>query len=211
MEATLESVEWRDDFRGRATNKVEVHFKIDVDGKEKDYFINARQFNEGQDIKLQIEQVGALAFHGKVGLSIASLIINHTDHRIKQKLINVRNMKKLKDAGMKNSNKLFSSVNGIEGIWRDTKDEDGMSQVLLDYVGFLSKKGVTKIPKTGSGHVSKVQATEFGYIIKRAEANNLVSEILYALFTFAGSRGLVLFDKKDFKNHFASSVHLKVQ
>jgi hypothetical protein len=211
MEATLESVEWRDDFRGRATNKVEVHFKIDVDGKEKDYFINARQFNEGQDIKLQIEQVGALAFHGKVGLSIASLIINHTDQRIKQKLINVRNMKKLKDAGMKNSNKLFSSVKGIEGMWKATKDEDGVSQVLLDYVGFLSKKGVTKIPKTGSGHVSKVQATEFGYIIKRAEANKLVSEILYALFTFAGSRGLVLFDKNDFKNHFASSVHLKVQ
>ena len=216
MKASLESVEWRDDFRGRATNKVEVHFKIDVDGKEKDYFINARQFNEGQDIKLQIEQVGALAFHGKVGLSIASLIINHTDSRIIGAINRIRKMKKFKDGGLKASTTLFSSVNDIENTWKKTRmggrgKDKNKSQVLLDYVGFLSKNRVTKMPESGSGHVSKVQATEFGYIIKRAEAHKLVSEILYSLFTFAGSRGLVLFDKGDYKNHFASSVHLKVQ
>ena len=215
FEATLDSVEWKDDFRGKATNKVEVHFKINVDGSLKDYFINARQFNDGADIKLQIEKTGALAFHGKVGLKITSLIVNKTDARIKRKLINVRNMKKLKDGGLKSSNTLFSSVKDIEDTWKDTRvkrgKDKGKSQVLLDYVGFLSKKGVTKIPLTGSGHVSKVQATEFGYIINRAEANSVVSYILYSLFTFAGSRGLVLFDGKDFKNHFASSVHIKVQ
>ena len=216
MKASLESVEWRDDFRGRATNKVEVHFKIDVDGKEKDYFINARQFNEGQDIKLQIEQVGALAFHGKVGLSIASLIINHTDSRIIGAIKRIRRMKKFKDGGLKASTTLFSSVNDIENTWKKTRmggrgKDKNKSQVLLDYVGFLSKNRVTKMPESGSGHVSKVQATEFGYIIKRAEAHKLVSEILYSLFTFAGSRGLVLFNKGDYINHFASSVHLKVQ
>lgn len=211
FEATLESVEWKDEWRGKATNKVEVHFKINVDGSVKDYFINARQFNEGADIKLQIEKTGALAFHGKVGLKITSLIINKTDSRIKSRLTSIRKNKRFTDRGLKLSSTLFSSVNDIEDTWKDTKDANGSSQVLLDYVGLLSKRGVTKIPKTGSGHVSKIQATEFGYIITRAEEKNVASYILYSLFTFAGSRGLVLFDGKDFKNHFASSVHIKVQ
>ena len=211
FEATLESVEWKDEWRGKATNKVEVHFKINVDGSVKDYFINARQFNEGADIKLQIEKTGALAFHGKVGLKITSLIINKTDSRIKSRLTSIRKNKRFTDRGLKLSSTLFSSVNDIEDTWKDTKDANGISQVLLDYVGLLSKRGVTKIPKTGSGHVSKIQATEFGYIITRAEEKNVASYILYSLFTFAGSRGLVLFDGKDFKNHFASSVHIKVQ
>ena len=211
FEATLESVEWKDEWRGKATNKVEVHFKINVDGSVKDYFINARQFNEGADIKLQIEKTGALAFHGKVGLKITSLIINKTDSRIKSRLTSIRKNKRFTDRGLKLSSTLFSSVSDIEDTWKDTKDANGSSQVLLDYVGLLSKRGVTKIPKTGSGHVSKIQATEFGYIITRAEEKNVASYILYSLFTFAGSRGLVLFDGKDFKNHFASSVHIKVQ
>ena len=211
FEATLESVEWKDEWRGKATNKVEVHFKINVDGSVKDYFINARQFNEGADIKLQIEKTGALAFHGKVGLKITSLIINKTDSRIKSRLTSIRKNKRFTDRGLKLSSTLFSSVNDIEDTWKDTKDANGCSQVLLDYAGLLSKRGVTKIPKTGSGHVSKIQATEFGYIITRAEEKNVASYILYSLFTFAGSRGLVLFDGKDFKNHFASSVHIKVQ
>ena len=215
FEATLESVEWKDDFRGKATNKVEVHFKINVDGSVKDYYINARQFNEGSDIKLQIEKTGALAFHGKVGLSIASLIINKTDPRIKGAISRIRRMKQFKDGGLQASNTLFSSVSDIQETWRTTRQTRGKdknkSKVLSDYVGFLSQGGVTKIPLTGSGHVSKVQATEFGYIINRAEAHDLVSSILYSLFTFAGSRGLVLFNGTEFKNHFASSVHLKVQ
>ena len=216
FEATLESVEWKNEWRGKATNKVEVHFKIDVDGSMKDYYINARQFNEGADIKLQIEKTGALAFHGKVGLTIASLIINKTDSRIKGAINRIRKMKKFKDGGLKASSTLFSSVNDIQETWKNTRiggsgKDKNKSQVLLDYVGFLSKNGVTKMPDSGSGQVSKVQATEFGYIINRAESHNLVSYILYSLFTFAGSRGLVLFDKGDFKNHFASSVHLKVQ
>tara|TARA_Y100001970_G_scaffold288573_1_gene416290 strand:+ start:1239 stop:3074 length:1836 start_codon:yes stop_codon:yes gene_type:complete len=211
FEATLESVEWKDEWRGKATNKVEVHFKINVDGSVKDYFINARQFNEGADIKLQIEKTGALAFHGKVGLKITSLIINKTDSRIKSRLTSIRKNKRFTDRGLKLSSTLFSSVSDIEDTWKDTKDAKGCSQVLLDYAGLLSKRGVTKIPKTGSGHVSKIQATEFGYIITRAEEKNVASYILYSLFTFAGSRGLVLFDGKDFKNHFASSVHIKVQ
>jgi hypothetical protein len=188
-----------------------VHFKINVDGSVKDYFINARQFNEGADIKLQIEKTGALAFHGKVGLKITSLIINKTDSRIKNRLTSIRKNKRFTDRGLKLSSTLFSSVNDIEDTWKDTKDAKGCSQVLLDYAGLLSKRGVTKIPKTGSGHVSKIQATEFGYIITRAEEKNVASYILYSLFTFAGSRGLVLFNKGDYINHFASSVHLKVQ
>ena len=216
FEATLESVEWKNEWRGKATNKVEVHFKIYVDGIMKDYYINARQFNEGADIKLQIEKTGALAFHGKVGLSIASLIINKTDARIKGAINRIRKMKKFKDGGLKASTTLFSSVSDIQSTWQNTRiggrgKDKNKSQVLLDYVGFLSKGGVTKMPDSGSGHVSKVQATEFGYIINRAESHKLVSYILYSLFTFAGSRGLVLFDGKDFKNHFSSSVHLKVQ
>ena len=215
FEATLESVEWKNEWRGKATNKVEVHFKIDVDGSMKDYYINARQFNEGADIKLQIEKTGALAFHGKVGLSIASMIINKTDTRIKGAINRIRKMKKFKDGGLKASTTLFSSVSDIQSTWKNTRiggngKDKNKSQILLDYVGFLSQGGVTKMPDSGSGHVSKVQATEFGYIINRAEAHNLVSYILYSLFTFAGSRGLVLFNGTDFKNHFASSVHLKV-
>ena len=125
-------------------------------------------------------------------------------------------MKKFKDGGLKASTTLFSSVSDIQSTWQNTRiggrgKDKNKSQVLLDYVGFLSKGGVTKMPDSGSGHVSKVQATEFGYIINRAESHKLVSYILYSLFTFAGSRGLVLFDGKDFKNHFSSSVHLKVQ
>ena len=181
----------------------------------KDYYINARQFNEGADIKLQIEKTGSLAFHGKVGLSIASLIINKTDKRIQGAISRIRRMKQFKDGGLKASSTLFSSVSDIQETWRTTRQTRGKdknkSKVLSDYVGFLSQGGVTKIPLTGSGHVSKVQATEFGYIINRAEAHNLVSAILYSLFTFAGSRGLVLFNGTEFKNHFASSVHLKVQ
>lgn len=215
FEATLESVEWKDDYAGRATNKVEVHFKIKVGANMTDYYINARQFNEGADIKLQIEKTGALAFHGKVGLSIASLIINNTDARIIGSINRIRKMKKFTDNKnwkLDGSNKLFSDSKLIQDTWLNTKNMlTGKSQVLSDYVGFLSQGGVTKIPKTGSGHISKVQATEFGYIIKRAEAHNLVSAILYSLFTFAGSRGLVLFNGTAFKNHFASSVHLKVQ
>ena len=146
------------------------------------------------------------------------MIINKTDGRIKNKLLNARNMKKFKAVPgyeLDKSKTLFSSVNNIQETWKNTKiggtgKNKNHSQVLLDYVGFLSKKGVTKMPDSGSGQVSKVQATEFGYIINRAEANNVVSEILYSLFTFAGSRGLVLFDGTAFKNHFASSVHLKV-
>ena len=37
----------------------------------------------------------ALAFHGKVGLSIASLIINKTDARIKGAINRIRKKKKL--------------------------------------------------------------------------------------------------------------------
>jgi len=213
FEATLTSVEWKDGAT-KATNKVEVHFIIDVDGKERDYYINARQFNAGSDIKLQIEKTGALAFHGKVGLSIASFIIEKTDHNVKSSLNKIRNNKKYTDNKkweLNNSTKLFSQVGDIQETWKNTHTSEGKSQVLLNYVGELSNKGVTKIKNNRDGYVSKVQATEFGYIINHAKSNDVASKILYSLFTFAGSRGLVLYDGEAYKNHFASSVHLKVQ
>lgn len=211
MEATLESVEWKDDFRGNATNKVEVHFKIDVDGEEKDYYINARQFNEGADIKLQIEKTGGMAFHGKIGLKMSALIINNTDSKMKNSLITMRRRLKITSKKFTVSNTLFSSVSDISKTWRETRNRlTGRSTVLLNYVKLISKGGVTKIPLTETGHISKVQATEFGYIINKAEERGVSSYILYSLFTYAGSRGLVLFNKKDFINHFASSVHIKV-
>ena len=217
FEATLTSVEWKDGAK-KATNKVEVHFIINVDGKKRDYYINARQFNAGSDIKLQIEKTGALAFHGKVGLSIASFIIDKTDSTIKNSLNKIRNNKKytkVKGWALNNNSKLFSQVGAIQTTWNDTRTpregNTGISQDLLKYVGELSNNGVTKIGDSRDAHVSKVQATEFGYIINHAKSNKVASKILYSLFTFAGSRGLVLFDGNAFKNHFASSVHLKVQ
>ncbi len=82
--------------------------------------------------------------------------------------------------------------------------------MLEDYVKILSNSGVTKMPPTESGYISKVQATEFGHIINKSEERGLSSYILYSLFTYAGSRGLVLFDGKSYKNHYASSLHIKV-
>ena len=82
--------------------------------------------------------------------------------------------------------------------------------MLEDYVKMLSSDGVTKMPPTETGYISKVQATEFGYIINKAEERGVSSYIIYSLFTYAGSRGLVLFDGKTYKNHYASSVHIKV-
>ena len=217
FEATLTSVEWKDGAK-KATNKVEVDFIINVDGKKRDYYINARQFNAGSDIKLQIEKTGALAFHGKVGLSIASFIIENTDGSVKASLNKIRNNKTYTDVNgwaLNNNSKLFSQVGDIQSTWTQTRipktGNTGTSQVLLKYVGELSNQGVTKIKDNRDGYVSKVQATEFGYIINHAKSNKVASKILYSLFTFAGSRGLVLFDGNAFKNHFASSVHLKVQ
>ena len=61
-----------------------------------------------------------------------------------------------------------------------------------------------------TGYISKVQATEFGHIINSSKERGLSSYILYSLFTYAGSRGLVLFDGNSYKNHYASSLHIKV-
>ena len=210
MEATLQSVEWKNDYGGKATNKVEVHFLVDVEGKETDYYINARQFNEGADIKLQIEKQGALAFHGKVGLKMSAVIINKTDSKMRNSLLTMRRRLHNTKKKFKVSTELFSTTSDIAQTWVATKDRQGKSNVLLDYVGLLSKSRVTKIPLTETGHISKVQATEFGYVINKADERGFSSYILYSLFTYAGSRGLVLFNKGNFENHFASSVHIKV-
>ena len=210
-EATLTSVEWKNEWRGQATNKVEVHFKIFVDNEMKDYYINARQFNEGSDIKLQIEKTGAMAFHGKIGLKMSELIINKTDPGMKNRVIAIRNRMRYKNPKFVASKTLFSSVTDIKSTYSNTTNLlNKTSRVLVDYVGMLSQGGVTKIPNTETGNISKVQATEFGYIINKGEERGFTSYILYSLFTYAGSRGLVLFDGNDFKNHFASSVHIKV-
>ena len=204
FEAELELVDWKDDFRGNPTNKVEVHFKINVGGDMKDYYINARQFNEGADIKLQIEKTGGMAFHGKIGLKLSSFIINKTDSKMKNTMKVMRNKTKTIHKDFSIASDLFSDISSIKSNYKKKK------LMLEDYVKILSNSGVTKMPPTESGYISKVQATEFGHIINKSEERGLSSYILYSLFTYAGSRGLVLFDGKSYKNHYASSLHIKV-
>ncbi len=206
FEASLDSggVKWKDDYGGKPTNKIEVHFTITVDGKPTNYYINARQFNDGADIKLQIEKTGGMAFHGKVGLKLSSFIINKTDPGMKTRVNSVRNRTRYLHPTFKASTTLFSDISSIKSNYKKKK------LMLEDYVKILSSGGVTKMPPTETGYISKVQATEFGYIINKAEERGVSSYILYSLFTYAGSRGLVLFDGNTYKNHYASSVHIKV-
>ena len=206
FEAELEpdGVKWKDDFRGNPTNKVEVHFKIKVGNDMKDYYINARQFNEGADIKLQIEKTGGMAFHGKIGLKLSSFIINKTDPAMKNSIKVIRNSTKTIHKDFKVASDLFSDIPSIKSNYKKKK------LMLEDYVKVLSDGGVTKMPPTETGYISKVQATEFGHIINSSKERGLSSYILYSLFTYAGSRGLVLFDGNSYKNHYASSLHIKV-
>ena len=199
-----DGVKWKDDYGGKPTNKVEVHFTITVDGKPTNYYINARQFNDGADIKLQIEKTGGMAFHGKVGLKLSSFIINKTDPAMKNNIKAIRNSTKTNHTDFKVASDLFSDIPSIKSNYKKKK------LMLEDYVKVLSNDGVTKMPPTETGYISKVQATEFGYIINSTKERGLSSYILYSLFTYAGSRGLVLFDGNTYKNHYASSVHIKV-
>lgn len=208
--ASLDKVEWKDSYAGKATNKIEVHFKVKVGRKSPtDYYINARQFNEGSDIKFQIEQTGGLAFHGKAGLVIGSWIIQKYDNQVKSKLDGLRSKIDRQYDNYKKPSKLFSTPTDIKQSYRHGTIA-GTNDSLLEYAGLLSGGAITMMPSTETGHISKVQAAEFGYIIKNPASKGVTSKILYSLYTFAGSRGLVIIDGDSFKNYFASSFHLKV-
>ena len=145
-----------------------------------------------------------MAFHGKIGLKLSSFIINKTDPKMKNTMKVMRNKTKTIHKDFSVASDLFSDISSIKSNYKKKK------LMLEDYVKILSNSGVTKMPPTESGYISKVQATEFGHIINKSEERGLSSYILYSLFTYAGSRGLVLFDGKSYKNHYASSVHIKV-
>ena len=208
--ASLDKVEWKDSYAGKATNKIEVHFKVKVGRKSPtDYYINARQFNEGSDIKFQIEQTGGLAFHGKAGLVIGSWIIQKYDNQVKSKLDGLRSKIGRQYDNYHKPSKLFSTPTDIKQSYRHGTIA-GTNDSLLEYAGLLSGGAITMMPSTETGHISKVQAAEFGYIITNPASKGVTSKILYSLYTFAGSRGLVIIDGDSFKNYFASSFHLKV-
>ena len=210
MKATLQKVDWANiSKKGEgATNKIEVHFDVKVgNGKPKNYYINARQFNANQDIKFQIEMRGGLAFHGKAGLKIGELIINKTDSTMKPEMVKLR--KGIKDTYtyFNSSTDLFSSVSDIQQSYRNS---DSGRPGLEEYASILSNGKVTQFPPSSTGYISKIQASEFGYIMESRNSNGITSRILYSLYSYAGSKGLVIFDGKDYKNFYAASFHVKV-
>ena len=205
MTAELKHIDWASDTK--PTNKIEVHFAMKTGSSSKDYYINARQFNEGADIKFQIEKTGGMAFHGKAGLKIGTTIINQTDPGMKAEVNKVRtNIKKDYKSFVK-SNSLFSSTGDITSTYR--KGVNGLSS-LNAYAKVLSSGNITKIHQTATGYISKIQAAEFGYIIDSGKESGVTSNILYSLYSYAGSRGLVLFNKGEYKNYYSSSFHVKV-
>ena len=203
--ATLEEVNWANDFRGRATNKVEVHFSIKHGmARPAYYYINARQFNEGADIKFQIEKTGGMAFHGKAGLNIGKIIINKTSPAMKPKMNTLRANVKKNNPDFDVGTKLFADKN-------DIKETYGKSPTsLLDYASILSTNAITKMPPTASGNISKVQAAEFGYMMRNPTEKGLTSHILYSLFMYAGSQGLVLYDGTAYKKYYSASWYIKI-
>ena len=148
-----------------------------------------------------------MAFHGKAGLKIGTTIINQTDPGMKAEVNKVRtNIKKDYKSFVK-SNSLFSSTGDITSTYR--KGVNGLSS-LNAYAKVLSSGNITKIHQTATGYISKIQAAEFGYIIDSGKESGVTSNILYSLYSYAGSRGLVLFNKGEYKNYYSSSYHVKV-
>ena len=205
MEAELKHIDWASDTK--PTNKIEVHFKMKTGSDEKHYYINARQFNEGADIKFQIEKTGGMAFHGKAGLKIGALIINKTDPGMKNEMVRVRSNIVKDYKNFVKSSTLFSSTSDITSTYK--KGVNGVTS-LNAYASVLSNGNIDKIHQTPTGYISKIQAAEFGYIIDSGKESGVTSNILYSLYSYAGSRGLVLFNKGEYKNYYSSSYHVKV-
>jgi len=216
--ATLEEVNWANDYKGKATNKVEVHFTIKHGSSQgKKYYINARQFNENADIKFQIEKTGGMAFHGKAGLNIGKIIINKTDPSMKSHMQSVRSEVK-KVANYKNvfnvGSNLFADKSSVLGTYREKSGPNSLAY----YANLLSSKPgtgntrggpITQTPNNASGTLSKVQAAEFGYMMRDPTEKGATSHILYSLFMYAGSQGLVLFDGTSYKKYYSASWYYK--
>jgi len=207
MTATLTGVDWANIAKKSIgpTNKIEVHFQIKVgNSTPKNYYIVARQFNANSDIKFQIEMKGGMAFHGKAGLKIGELIINKTDPQMKSKMVGLKKALKTRHPKFKYSSSLFSSVQDVQNSFRVAR------LALNEYASTLSGGSITEIPQTSTGYLSKIQAAEFGYIIENPSSTQMTSRILYSLYTYAGSMGLVIFDGTDYRNYYGSSFHIKV-
>lgn len=209
MTATLDRVDWKNvsGQTGGATSKVEVHFNIRVGNKRpKNYFMVARQFNARSNIKFQIEVAGGTAFHGKAGMKISEVIIGLTDTSVLQDMRRVRALTKSLHPDFQEANTIFTDYTVFQRNWRNG---DGIP-ALRDYAARLSNNQVTQFKEGLDSYVSKIQASEFGYIMESKNSSGVTSKILYSMYNYAGSRGLTIINGEEYRTYFAASFHIKV-
>jgi hypothetical protein len=208
MTASLEYVDWKNiSARGGGTTKVQIHFNVRVGNKSpKSYYIVARQFNARSNIKFQIEVEGGTAFHGKAGMKISELIINMTDSSVIQSMRRVRSETKRLHPQFVEATSVFTDYSDLQRNWRNG---DGIP-ALRDYAARLSNNQVTEFKAGLDSYASKIQASEFGYIMESNNSSGITSKILYSMYNYAGSRGLTIINGDEYKTYFASSFHIKV-
>lgn len=208
MTATLNYVDWKNiSSRGGGTTKVEIHFNVRVGkNRPKSYYIVARQFNSRSNIKFQIEVEGGTAFHGKAGMKISELIISLTDSSVVQSMRRVRAQTKQLHPQFVEASTVFTDYSDLQRSWRNG---DGIP-ALRDYAARLSNNQVTDFKSGLDNYASKIQASEFGYIMESNNASGITSKILYSMYNYAGSRGLTIINGNEYKTYFASSFHVKV-
>jgi|DEB0MinimDraft_6_1074348.scaffolds.fasta_scaffold14180_2 hypothetical protein len=208
MTASLEYVDWKNiSSRGGGTTKVQIHFNVRVGNKRpKSYYIVARQFNARSNIKFQIEVEGGTAFHGKAGMKISELIISMTDSSVVQSMRRVRSETKKLHPQFVEATSVFTDYSDLQRNWRNG---DGIP-ALRDYAARLSNNQVTQFKEGLDSYASKIQASEFGYIMESNNSSGITSKILYSMYNYAGSRGLTIINGDEYKTYFASSFHVKV-